>query len=188
MGLFGKIFGKVDCTEVILHSGMTIAAETERVYRAHLGDNLPTGVGLLKARLLSSTFAAAVFIIGRCGKSDAENYSFMQACSGIAMKPFNQPGGNPTVSRSKAEAFAPSFMSKALRLIQAELSEGPSNTDVKTEAFQKLVNMYHHCLAESVGEERYKTSMKGDFEAYAETVIWTHFHFLSDMLKAVKRL
>jgi hypothetical protein len=186
MGLFSRLFGKRDHSASILQAGVALADEVERVYRNQLESLPPTGTGLLKARLLSSSFAAAVYIVGDCAKNQEDMFSFINACSGIAMRPFNQPGANLRLSRQDAASFAGAFMTKALKLIQSELSDGPSTLDRKTEPFQKLINMYHHCLAESVGEQRYKAQMKQKLETFAESIIWTHFRFLGDMLNQVK--
>ena len=188
MGLFDKIFGKPDPRAGILHGGIALADETERIYRNQLESISPTGAGLLKARLISSTFASAVYLIGGCGRgrSEEDTNSFFSACSGIAMQPFHQPGFHPSVSQQEAVSIASSFVMPVLRLIMAESEEGPSTLDHKTEAFKKLIGIYHDCLAESAGTKRYNALMRHNLETAAESIIWTHFRFLANTLQQIR--
>jgi hypothetical protein len=185
MGFFSQLFGRPDSRESILRAGMALADETERVYRNQLEGISPTGRGLLKARLLSLTFPVAAYVIGKCAKTEQDAFEFSMACSGVAMIPLSQPGATPTIARSEAKSFAASFMSKAFKLIQSELAEGPSSIGRKTDAFRQLVEMYHHCLAESAGEMSYQSRLRSEMELPAESVMWTHFRFLTNMLQRV---
>jgi hypothetical protein len=61
-------------------------------------------------------------------------------------------------------------------------SGGAEQHRPQTDAFRQLVEMYHHCLAESAGEVSYQGRLRSEMELPAESVMWTHFRFLTDML------
>lgn len=181
MGLFDKLFGKPDHSEGILREGFALATEIERVYRNQLESIPPTGIGLYKARLLSATFALAAYKIGRCSKCQEDLLQFINQCSGIAFAPFAQPHANPSFSKEFAASFSGNFMTMVFNLIQSELTDGPSNLDRRTTAFFQLMEVYHHCLAESIGEARYQTQ-KQERALEVESIIWSHLRFLENLL------
>ena len=181
MGLFDKLFGKPDHSDGILREGFGLATEIERVYRNQLESIPPTGIGLYKARLLSATFALAAYKIGGCSKGREDLLQFVNQCSGIAFAPFAQPGANPSFSKESAASFSADFMNNVFKLIQSELTDGPSNLNQRTTAFHQLLEVYHQCLAESIGEARYKTQ-KQERALEVESIIWSHLRFLEDLL------
>jgi hypothetical protein len=187
MSFLSQLFGKPDYREHILEAGIALANETERVYRNQLESVSITGRGLLKARLISATFSVAVYFFGTRIKNKQDAYDFSMACSGLAMRSLSRLGASPTISRDEAMTFADSFMSKILSLIQAELADGPSTLEHKTEAFRQIVETYHQCLAESAGQQYFQSQLRRELELPAESVIWTHFRFLSDMLQQVSK-
>jgi hypothetical protein len=75
MGLFNKLFGQSDPSEAVIEWGLRLSDEIERVYRNHVSPAMPTGVGLLKARLLASCFVHTAYL-SECarGEQDAEQF------------------------------------------------------------------------------------------------------------------
>lgn len=134
MGLFNKLFGQSDSTEVCIEWGMRLCDEIERVYRNHVHPVAPTGIGLLKARLLASCFVHTAYLFG-CARGEEDAEQFFVACSGIAMRPFNQSGFSPSISREQASSFATDFMLKGSRAIRSELKDGPSTVTRETQHF-----------------------------------------------------
>jgi len=181
MGLFGNLFGKPDHTEAILTAGLALADEMERVYRNQLESISPTGVGLYKARLLSATFSLAAYKLGGCAKSKDDLLRFINQCSGIALTPLIAPGANPQFSKELAVFFTADFMSDVFKLIQSELTDGPSTLNQQTKAFSELKQIYHGCLVASIGEEQYRNQrQRRDLEV--ESIIWSHLRHLENVL------
>lgn len=187
MGILDTLFGKPDYRQSILDSTVAIVNETERVYRNHLGAVSPTGDGLLKARLLSSAFGAAIYIVGECTKSEEDALRFFDACIDIAMRPFSLPCISPENRQQEHIVAARKFMLEVFKLIQSEVMTGPSYIEETTDAFQELVIVYQHCLRESLGEHQYLNYIRHNSDCYADSIIWTHLRFLDDSVKQTRR-
>jgi hypothetical protein len=163
MGLFDKLFGRADSSNVLMEWGLRACDEMERVYRNQLeltpSRGSITGVGLLKARLLSATVFHTSYFFA-CARGSDDTAEFMQACSGIAMRPFSQAVFSPPITREQATSIGTNFMLKAARLLRDELRTGPSNLAQRTPSFEHLVGMYHHCLAESCPAGSYTQAVR----------------------------
>ncbi len=189
MGLFDKLFGKPDPTNAVIEWGLRVCDEMERVYRNHL-DLTPsrggvTGVGLLKARLFAASFIHTAYFYG-CGRSGEDVSQFMQMCSGMALRPFSQPGFSPAFSREQAASFASDFMLKAYRLLRDEMQIGPSNLMQRTPSFDHLVGMYHHCLAESCPAGTYTQTVRNQLNEYAEGAVWSTLRAMTEQIAALR--
>lgn len=189
MGLFDKLFGKPDPASTVIEWGLRVCDEMERVYRSHL-ELTPsrggiTGVGLLKARLFAASFVHIAYFFG-CGRSGEDVAQFMQMCNGMAIRPFYQPGFSPSISREQAESFSSAFMLKAYRLLRDEVTKGPSTLSQHSESFDKLVGMYHHCLAESCPPGSYTQSVRNQLNEFAEGATWTTLHAMGQQIEALR--
>jgi hypothetical protein len=103
------------------------------------------------------------------------------------MRPFSQPGYSPSIGREKAASFATDFMLKASRSIRGEVKDGPSTITRQTEHFERLVGMYHHCLAESLGPANYTQAKRREMNEFAESIVWTCLRAMTDQIAALRR-
>ncbi len=168
---------------------MGLVAEMDRVYRHQLeltpARGAAKGNGLLKARLLSATFVHATYQYS-ARREEATLRHFLNMCSGMAMEPFAESSCNPSIKREEATAFAGPFMIKTLEHIHDELGHGPSTLGRKTDGFEHLVGMYHHCLAESSSQSMYTQAVRREMNELAESVIWTHLRAMGDQIAAIR--
>jgi len=169
--------------------------ETERVYRNELEvifrrrrieNHALSGVGILKARLFTASFMAGAYIFGGYARGEEDAFEMVQFCSGCAMEPFSNPSYRPSVSREEAISFTSNFMNKILKLIEQELTTGPSTLGVQTDAFRHLVDLYHDCLAETVGSKGYRQRFRDDFSIFAEQLVWSNLRLCTETIDALK--
>ena len=133
MGLFdGRLVRRHQM--LVVRAATMIAQEDDRVYRNQVaglaglvGPCAPSGLGLLRARLLGVCFPLYPFMRRWAGKRQADVSDMSQALSGVAAAPLMEQGAMPSVDRDSAVAVAGSFMAQQLRLIGAELAEGGSS-------------------------------------------------------------
>ena len=143
MGLLRLLFGKADYRQPILDATIALANETERVYRNHLEDISPSSDGLLKLRLFSAAFGVMVYGAADCPSGEEDFLRFLYQCVDVAMRPFSQPCITKENRHDPHIAAAGNFLFEVFRLIQAEMTSGPSSVGNKTPAFESLAAVYH---------------------------------------------
>jgi hypothetical protein len=154
--------------------GKRVIGENDRIYRLQLelttAHGIPTGIGLLKARLFASMFVHNAYILG-CAITVDQAMDALQLCTGMAMEPFfSQPDFSPSISRAKADSFAGQFVLKASRLIRQEL-EAPSTARMRSKTYHQLMDTYHDCLKESCPRGTYTQVVRRKLDIYADQVV-----------------
>ena len=187
MGLLKFIFGRPDYRQPILDSTVALANEAERIYRNQLENIPPSNDGLLKVRLFSCAFGIAVFAAGECDKGEEDAIRFLYECIDIAMRPFSQPRITLETRRQPHIVAAGKFITEVVKLIDSEMTSGPSRLENTTLAFQELVEVYRHCLKESAGDLHYERHIRYNPNICAASVVWTHLRFVEDSVKAVRK-
>ncbi len=191
MGILSFLLGRAGIGDKILKALISaldeMVREAERIYRRRLdllrseGVNAPlTGQGLLKARLLGSSYLVLAFAV-KCADSDELCIGrFMEVATGIAFMPFAEDDSYPRLRREDALAFSGDFLMSALRAIAKELKEGPSFPFRQTSGFRELVDLYHQAVCDSVGSDTYRRNS----ESYGSTPAERLDHFITSEILA----
>jgi len=174
---------KVNFHDRILRTGIALANEIECLYRYQI-ETVPIAPvdekGILKARLLAATFAAAAYIMGRCAESPREANEFTIECISIAMQPLIKLGDVFTSPYDGAAPIADPFVSKLLFLIRADFVGGVLHH--QPEAFQQIVQTYHQCFAESLEQQQLPDEFRSELDRMVESFVGRLFDALDDLL------
>ena len=186
MGLFRRLFTRRSPKEALIAGCIPAVDETERVYRNQLEGYALSGAGLLKARLFSASFIASAYMYGGYASDENDAMEVINMCSGVAWKSFSDPSFRPTFSQEEATCLAPGFMSNIIKLIKQELETGPSQISFQTAAFQGLVDVYHSCLAETVGVDEYGGDLRREYHHCAQGMVWANLRVFTEVMEALK--
>lgn len=158
--LFGQPSTEKLMATLLTGPGRMLADETERVYRGQIEafseDSHPCDLdakGVLKARLFGVSFIPAIFRM-QAGSSD-RFMDMVNACSGLAMLPFESPTYKPSINRDVALSFASDYMTRVIKSIFLDLEHGAGEGENKNNGRIGLYICYEEALKDSFGLNNY---------------------------------
>ena len=161
-----------------------MADESERVYRNMIdifNEDREMGIlsgkkatiswlGIYKVRLLAATYSLFIFI-NKWGSEEEKISELINIATGVAVSSLHH--SDIEYDRDKANEISISFIRSCLRAIKIEFQAGPSmpSKNFYTEGFQKLEEITHDALSESIGKTNYNSKTEERFMGPVESGI-----------------
>ncbi len=174
-----------------------VTAEDDRVYRNQIAEyaseHAPCSVsvlGLYKARLFGCGFPLYAYVVSQQDEELAMQMANL--ATGLAIS------DTPSLSREVAGDVSIDFLKNQIKFLNQELDAGPSElarvTDGcagledmhLTDGFIGLVDMYHGCLVDSIGQKNYTGDLRHRLEFMVRTGIFIRLEMMGKLLKRIR--